>query len=45
MAKVNEDIKDIIIQFVDKETQYKHLDSYYEKLLKETGDYKEYRKT
>jgi len=45
MTKVNEDIKYIIIQFVDKETRYHYLDSYYEKMLEETGDYTEYRKT
>ena len=41
---MNEDINDIIIQFMDKETRYHYLDYYYEKLLEETGDYKEYRK-
>ena len=44
MAKLNENINDVIIQFMDKETRYNYLDYYYEKLLEETVDYKEYRK-
>ena len=44
MAKLNEDINDIIIQFLGKQDRYEYLECYYERLLEETGDYKEYRK-
>ena len=44
MAKLNEDINDIIIQFMDKQTRHNYLECYYQRLLEETGDYKEYRK-
>ena len=44
MAKLNEDINDIITQFVDKQDRYNYLEYYYQRLLEETGDYKAYRK-
>ena len=44
MAKLSEDINDVIIQFMDKQTRHSYLECYYQRLLEETGDYKEYRK-
>ena len=44
MAKLNEDINDIIIQFMDRQTRYMYSKYYYQTLLEETDDYEEYRK-
>ena len=43
ITKLNEDINAVIIQFMDKQTRFNYLECYYQRLLEETGDYKEYR--
>lgn len=45
MAKLSEDINDIITQFMDdKQDRYNYSKYYYEQMLEETGDYIKYRK-
>ena len=50
MTTLSKDINAVILQFLDKEnesdreTWYNYLEYYYQTLLEETGDYKEYRK-